>query len=241
MVLAGIDLAWQSNKNPSAIASGNVANNVLSVSMVQPAVYGIKAVLAVVNAIDGLTGIAIDASLIIHNKHGMRQCEKAIGQNYGARGATCHASNTTLYPNADSVYLSAQLLKSGFQHLGSKHWQIECYPHPTLIEIFSLRKRLKYKKGKVAEKRAGQIKLAALLYKLNDSKVLKLLLNEPLSQILNKPSIEALKGQALKSNEDALDAIVCLYIAGLYAIQHQGQVFGDLDSGYIWVPSESCL
>jgi predicted RNase H-like nuclease len=127
------------------------------------------------------------------------------------------------------VCLSEQLLKSGFKHLGSKQWQIECYPHPALIEIFSLSKRLKYKKGKVADKRAGQIKLAALLHQLNDSKVLKLVITDPVSQVLNESKIQLLKGQALKTNEDALDAIVCLYIAGLYAINHRGKTFGDLN------------
>ncbi len=50
-----------------------------------------------------------------------------------------------------------------------------------------------------------------------------------------------MSGQALKSNEDALDAIICLYIAGLYAIGFQGQVFGDKSSGYIWVPGDVCI
>ncbi|WP_221893773.1 hypothetical protein [Bathymodiolus japonicus methanotrophic gill symbiont] len=75
--------------------------------MIEPAVYGI----------DKLTGIVIDASLIINNNQGMRQCEREIGRHYGAQGATCHASNTTLYPNADSVYLSTQLLNSGFNSM----------------------------------------------------------------------------------------------------------------------------
>ena len=241
MVLAGIDLTWQSNKNPTAIACGEITHNVLSVTTIHPAVYGIESVLSVINGVDGLKGIAIDASLIIKNKHGMRQCEREIGRHYGSKGAACHATNTILYPNADSVCLSEQLLKSGFKHLGSKQWQIECYPHPALIEIFSLSKRLKYKKGKVADKRAGQIKLAALLHQLNDSKVLKLVITDPVSQVLNESKIQLLKGQALKTNEDALDAIVCLYIAGLYAINHRGKTFGDLDLGYIWVPSGSLL
>lgn len=241
MILAGVDLAWQSKKNPSAIASGELINNVLTVSMIEPAVYGIESVLATVKGIDKLTGIAIDASLIINNSSGMRQCEREIGCEYGARGATCHASNTTLYPNADSVYLSAQLLNSGFKHLKGDQWQIECYPHPALIEIFALSKRLKYKKGRVAEKRAGQIKLAALLRKLGDSRILQLAINDQAEEICNESAITALKGQALKSNEDALDAIVCLYIAGLYAIKYQGRIFGEPCSGYIWVPSGSCL
>ena len=241
MVLAGIDLAWQSKKNPSAIAIGNIKNKILTVNKIATAVYGVESVLGIINQIDRLVGIAIDASLIINNNHGMRECEKQIGRRYAARGASCHATNTTLYPLADSVYLAEQLLKAGFNHLQGDQWQIECYPHPALIEIFSLKKRLKYKKGKVAERRAGQIKLAALLRKLKSSRILKLETNELASQIMNNFYIESLQGQALKSNEDALDAIVCLYIAGLYAIQHQGKIFGEPDSGYIWVPSAPCF
>ncbi|NYT46675.1 MAG: hypothetical protein H0A75_02440 [Candidatus Methanofishera endochildressiae] len=37
---------------------------------------------------------------------------------------------------------------------------------------------------------AWQIKLAALLHQLNDSKVLKLIINNPVSQILNESKIQ---------------------------------------------------
>jgi predicted RNase H-like nuclease len=58
------------------------------------------------------------------------------------------------------VTLSRQLVRQGFQHLGRKKWQIECYPHPAMIEMFRLDRRLAYKKGQVAERRAGQKRLA---------------------------------------------------------------------------------
>ena len=241
MILAGVDLAWQSENNPSAIASGRIVDNVLTINMIQSAVYGIDSILEILLGIAQLSGIAIDASLIINNKSGMRTCEKEIGSLYGARGAACHASNTTLYPKADSVYLSSQLINAGFNHLKGKQWQIECYPHPALIEIFALSYRLKYKKGKVTEKKAGQKQLAASLGKLQNSNILRLILNDQACQILNESKIDSLKGQSLKSNEDALDAIICLYIAGLYAIKYHGQIFGNLSSGYIWVPSGPCL
>lgn len=240
MILAGVDLAWQSKNNPTAIASGSIDCNVLTVNRIQPAIYGIDRVLDTLKSINRLTGIAIDASLIINNSSGMRQCEKAITSAYGARKAACHATNTQLYPNADSVLLSTQLIKLGFNHLKGKQWQIECYPHPALIEIFALSQRLKYKKGTVAMKKTGQKKLATLLRALGKNNTLQLRINEQFSPILNESDIDSLKGQALKSNEDALDALVCLYIAGLYAIRHKGKIFGELKSGYIWVPSGPC-
>lgn len=241
MVLAGLDLAWQSDKNPSAIAWGKIENNVLTVDKIEPAVYGIDSVCDILNNIDGLIGVAIDASLIINNESGQRLCETEISRTYGSRKSSCHASNTKLYPDAKSVYLSNQLLDTGFNHLQGERWQIECYPHPAIIEIFGLNERLKYKKGKVADKRAGQKNLASLLRKLSNSNTLRLVLNSEVTRILDESIIDTLRGQALKSNEDALDSVICLYIAGLYATDHSGKVFGDLNAGYVWVPQGMCV
>ena len=192
------------------------------------------------NGVNGLRGISIDAPLIINNADGQRSCENGVGKTYGSRGASCHTSNTRLYPDAKSVYLSDQLQKSGHGHLTGERWQIECYPHPAIIEIFGLNERLKYKKGAVAERRSGQKVLAALLRKLNESNVLRLEILGQNQQILDESHIDGLRGRALKSNEDALDSVLCLYIAGLYARNVDGQVFGDTDSGYIWIPRGVC-
>lgn len=241
MILAGVDLAWQSNKNPTAIAYGRLRDRALVVTSVDPVVYGIENVLSSLRNIDGLEGVAIDAPLIIKNSSGQRPCETQIGKVYGSRGASCHTSNTSLYPNAKSVDLSEQLAESGFNHLKGNNWQIECYPHPTIIEIFELPKRLKYKKGRVSEKRAGQNDLAALLRKLCGSRVLRLVLDDIDDQILNASYIDSLRGKTLKSNEDVLDALICLYTAGLYAIDYVGQVYGDVNSGYVWIPHGVCI
>lgn len=100
--------------------------------------------------------------------------------------------------------------------------------------------RLKYKKGKVADKKRGQKILAQFLRSLGESDVLKLRFSNSDQIELSDEYIETLSGQALKSNEDGLDVLLCLYIAGLYAKRVRGQVFGDLDSGYIWVPQAIC-
>lgn len=76
MILAGVDLAWRSEKNPSAIAYGNLADHVLSVIVIDPAVYGIDSVFDRLNGIEGLQGVSIDAPLIINNASGQRVCAK---------------------------------------------------------------------------------------------------------------------------------------------------------------------
>lgn len=241
MILAGIDLAWNGEKNPSALAVGKLQGKTLSLTGLHPAVTGMASVMEMVTGAGGLAGIAVDASLIITNSTGQRPCEKALARMYSAKGAACHATNLSLYPDPFSVRLSHALEDRGFGHLGEKKWQIECYPHPSIIEIFGLQKRLKYKKGPVPEKKEGQIRLASYLRQLSTSSTLRLHIPEPMAQPLAPSYIQTLKGQALKTNEDTLDAMVCLYVAALYAKGAPHTLFGDTATGYVWVPKGSCL
>ncbi|MBV2123008.1 MAG: DUF429 domain-containing protein [Candidatus Thiodiazotropha sp. (ex Ctena orbiculata)] len=234
--LVGVDLAWRSDRNPTALASGELLDGVLRLQAIEVDLFPVEQLMQHMRGIEGLTGVAIDASLIIPNQTGQRRCEKALSRVYGSRGAACHASNTTLYPQADSVALSRQLSREGFQHLGQVKWQIECYPHPAMIELFGLERRLLYKKGSVTQKRAGQKQLAELIGRLNNSPVLALEIPPDLQTYFDPAEIDQLTGRSLKSNEDALDAVICLYIAGLYALNAEGIVFGDTQAGYIWVP-----
>lgn len=241
MILAGVDLAWQSNKNTSALAFGKLTGNMLVVEKILPAVAGIDNVLDNLLSCEQLAGVAIDASLIIKNSSGQRSCERQIGQVYGGRGASCHATNTSIYPDSLSVYLSNQLTIHGFSHLFGKRWQIECYPHPALIEIFALPQRLRYKKGRVNDKRLGQKQLAILLHQLSKSNLLQFDFSKIDQAPLSASFIGGLRGKQLKINEDVLDALVCLYIAGLYASGHEGQIFGDTETGYVWTPVGPCV
>jgi len=115
-------------------------------------------------------------------------------------------------------------------------WQVECYPHPAIIELFGLEERLKYKKGRVDQKRSGQICLARYIKSLKTYPSLPLLISSDCEMYLDYERIKKLQGARLKSNEDAMDAIVCLIVAGLYAIGKPMNRFGDLKSGYIVVP-----
>jgi len=176
--------------------------------------------------------------LIINNENGQRACERSLSREYGSRYASCHASNLTLYPNADGVRIAAELVQHGFAHLGQQgeRWQLECYPHPALIEIFQLPERLKYKKGRVADKRDGQTVLAKLLMGLNESRVIDLRIPDRFFHFFDPERIAKLRGLELEHNEDVLDAVVCLYIAALYQFGYPQNVFGDIDRGYVVVP-----
>ncbi len=236
MRLAGIDLAWQGESNPSAIAVGTLTGNKLVLEDIIPAITGLGQIFDFIHAMDDLAGIAIDASLIINNKYGKRACEAELSKVYSSRWASCHATNQTLYPNAFSVRLASLFESAGFEHQGMDKWQLECYPHASIIECFGLAKRLLYKKGTVPEKKSGQRKLSAYISQLADSPSLPLIVPEHVGKFFASDEIGKLRGQALKSNEDSLDAVMCLYTAGLYAIGAEGIAFGNTKDGYIWVP-----
>lgn len=244
MNLIGIDLAWQSEKNTSAAAVGQLDGNALSIHDLREDLDSVEATVEFVAAYPDVEGIAIDAPLIIDNITGQRSCEKELSRVYGARKASCHASNLGLYPDAPSVDLGKRLVEQGYAHLGSaenSHWQLECYPHPAIIEIFGLEERLFYKKGSAAAKRTGQLLLAGFIRQLAVSPVLRLSVDARFDSYLDEYAIRSKRGAALKKNEDALDAIVCTYIAGLYQRGVTNSVFGNVGEGYIYVPLAYCL
>jgi len=241
VTLAGIDLSWLSLRNPTPIVWGEVAGRELRLCRIDEKLFGIEALKARLESGPVLTGVAIDAPLIIKNVTGSRVCEKDIGREYGARKASCHPSNLQKYPKADSVALSRWLESGGHQHLGSTSgkWQLECYPHPAIIEIFGLPERHLYKKGNVTTRKNGQVRFAQLLLALAQSRVLKLLVGPEWSHYFNEERIRNLRERDLKHNEDILDSVLCLYIAGLYHLGIVDKVFGDTSEGYIYVPQSA--
>jgi predicted RNase H-like nuclease len=240
MILAGIDLAWTEN-HPTGIAYGKLEGNTVTVT-------GITHCLMTPTQIcsdlikEKVMGVAIDAPLIINNKTGMRECELSIGREFGSRKASCMPANLNKYPDHPGVELATQLVSEGFSHLkGTNKWQVECYPHPAIINIFGLPERLKYKKKKgvkVADQQRGLHRLGSMLRSLASSPVLKLKIPN-FVQITDVTFDQEynLSGRFLKAHEDKLDAIVCLYMAALHTLKHTN-THGSIIDGYIVVPKE---
>src|SRR5262245_25657662 len=132
MRLVGVDLAWNPERNGSAIAVGWLDGNSVTVVEVHGAVVGFANVVTTVLAVEPV-GVAVDGPLIINNTTGQRTCEKALAKVYASRRAGCHACNQTRLPDAAPVALSQRLSAEGYRHLaapGTRKYQIEIYPHP---------------------------------------------------------------------------------------------------------------
>jgi predicted RNase H-like nuclease len=113
----------------------------------------------------------------------------------------------------------------------------EMYPHAFHVAAFGLERRLGYKKGRIAGRKAElavyQEQLRAMVGRLapglaDDERVVDVLASSALTAT----------GRALKALEDRLDALTCA-LAALIAWRDgisAGDVFGDAESGYIAVP-----
>jgi predicted RNase H-like nuclease len=243
--LAGIDIAWRAG-NGSAMAFGELKHRVLSVDKVVHQHFSAAAMGQLLLA-EEVHGVAIDGPTVIPNQTGMRHCERAVISAFGRRGVACYPANLNLWADCQSLQVSHWLQHHGYVHAGSQPavvtqqpWQIECYPHAALLELFQLPYRLAYKKGAVAARVSGQQQLAQLLLSLQQRQPSGLQLKfAPIlrQQMLDIDYIGGLRGSGLKANEDCLDALVCLVIAAFHQAQ-QSQVFGTDEQGFIVVPRQ---
>ncbi len=194
------------------------------------------------------TIVAIDAPLIINNETGMRPCEKAVTSQFGRRHAGAHASNRSLYLNPGSVKLANDLETRGYRHCSAPgclwdsggRWFLEVYPHPAHVVLFERDRIIKYKRGRVAQRRLGldefQREIRERIFGLSSPFEL-----DSTIEAFLKTDVATLRGHQLKYHEDILDSILCAYLA--FHLWRWGwqknEMIGDLDSGYIVVPNTS--
>jgi predicted RNase H-like nuclease len=237
----GVDLAWRGGNRRSGVAVLNGNRRKAEVKDIA-ILGGFEEIIKYIDCHSEETAfVAIDAPLIIKNRHGQRRCETLIGNSYGDRHASCHTSNLSLYPNADSVRLASDLFSRGFVHAPSagpsdQRVMLEVYPHPALLELYSLPTILKYKKGRADERRTGQQELQKKICELSHFAP-PLEFTSKLAEFLAIDT-NSLRGNQLKANEDKLDAIVCAYIAYHFWFWGTSRTlqFADVNSGYITVP-----
>ena len=90
----------------------------------------------------------------------------------------------------------------------SGRWAFETYPHAGMVELFGLDKTIKYKRGRVAEKRVGLQELSSRLRHSLPGLDPPLRMTQALQALLDQ-DVDVLHGRALKAHEDILDAVFC--------------------------------
>ncbi len=185
--------------------------------------------------------IAVDAPTLIPNPTGSRLPDKLSHKYFGKYHAGCYPANQNLPFAERTINFGLELESRGFAHAPTiepqklSRYQIEVFPHPAIVNLFNLERILKYKKGRLNERRLELIKLQNYLLDILPS------FSPPLrplrlcgSFLLEIPTT----GAALKATEDKLDSLICAYVAAYwwYWGEQRNLVLGDRTTGYIVIP-----
>jgi predicted RNase H-like nuclease len=183
--------------------------------------------------------VAIDIPLARSPICARRVSDDAVSKKYGGRWCSTHS------PNASRPGRISDDLRQGFERAGyplqtgmvEPPGLIEVYPHPALVELAGAAKRLPYKAAKVSRywPSAALPERRACLYR-TWNEIVALLQNEiaGVTAKLPQPDMNA-KGVEVKAYEDALDAVICAWVA-VCALEGRARAFGD-DQSAIWIPS----
>ena len=194
--------------------------------------------------------IALDIPLSPKPINGRRTADDSISSKYGRKWAGTHTpTGETLSKVSNKIF--RQLSSVGYRWINAneaffsktqKACFIEVYPHPAIIEMLDLDKRLPYKVAKRSNywpnSTASErwIKVALELDKLHSGLATRIKgINDKIlkaSEIIK--AVSRPRGVLLKGLEDALDAIVCAWVGSEF-LAGRTEAFGDQDST-IWIP-----
>ncbi|MFQ5816690.1 MAG: DUF429 domain-containing protein [Terriglobia bacterium] len=242
VVCIGIDLAW-SYRNATGLAALHLYPASARMEFVESRmVQTNEEILAWVERHrQATTVVGIDAPIIAPNPAGIgRPCDGEVTSAFGRYHAGTYPANREKCRRP--IKLRRQLRHRGFNPDPESAprqrgcWQVEVFPHPAQIVLFNLPRILKYKKGRVEQRRKGLKQLAAHIRRDLTRLRPRLRSSDSLQQLCAVNS--SLRGQALKHREDQLDALLCAYIAGHFWFwgDKRWRIFGNVRSGCIVCP-----
>lgn len=176
--------------------------------------------------------VMVDAPLVIPNRTGARPVDKLTHVLFRQQHAGCHPAYLEKCPRPPRVaaLFEEEGLTVGWDLKAAKKLVAEVYPHPAMVRLFGLDRIIKYKRGRVEEKRAEFARLQRLLRKCLKQDFPHLQLDAATKKLLRQTWTKPI--------EDETDGLFCALI-GLWHWQHQSkqtQVLGDLATGFILVP-----
>lgn len=176
--------------------------------------------------------VAIDAPTICRSEVGSRPVDKECTRKFGRYEAGCHPVNRRLcarpFRIAEAFEAAGFLLSTD---LVRDRIVSEVYPHPAMIRLFGLDKTIKYKKGRVAAKRAEFSRYQSHLTAFLDREMPWLMASARHRTLLTTPWS--------KPAEDQVDSILCAVIAYRH-LKYRGEkseTLGDDTHGHILIPA----
>ncbi len=194
--------------------------------------------------------IALDLPLSKDIITGRRPADREVSKAYGSKGAAAYPP-TKNRPGRISEDTFSALQKIGYQFAGANVSPgqtpvfLETYPHPAIIELLDLPYRLQYKVSKRRKYWREETPLRRWELLLDSFEKLWKGLKKQLTGlegVLPKPaglSRANYRGAPYKGYEDALDALVCAWVA-LQFLKKDCIGYGDKTS-CIWIPRRPSL
>lgn len=173
-----------------------------------------------------------------------RVADDAISRAFGGRGCSAH-SPSAVRPGEIGANLTRQLHDAGYRLVTDSDSPpparsfIEVYPHPALLTLMKATYRVPYKVQKSRRfwpQQSGRERIVSLLdeFRRIDTALRRHI--DGIPQFL--PAAEDVPSlSALKRYEDALDALVCGWVA-LEFLHGHARAYGD-GTATIWVPEPS--
>jgi len=223
--IIGIDLAWGS-RMPDALVKLEGTSFTDSQYL-----QGDEAFFEYLDTIPGPLLLAIDAPTLCINEMGSRPVDKECSALFRKQEAGCHPVNRKLCQRP--LEIAERLAERGIELssvLTHTRHAIEVYPHPAMVRFFGLEKTIKYKRGKVAEKRVEFALYQELFRSFLARDLPELIWNSILEECLDRPWS--------KRVEDLLDAYLCACI-GYWHEKYQGkrsEILGDPVTGEMLLP-----
>lgn len=240
----GLDLAW-TTKNDSGICwlEGDSREN-LRCTRLEAVAYETAKLADEVTAVDGTVVVTIDAPLLYNEE---RRAESKIARKFGRYKASAyHPALAVRRGYTAGIDLGKALESCGFTLDPARllcgdrtgRTAIEVFPHTIHVRLFDLTERIMYKKGRVAQKRAGLLQYQGYLRGLIEAQAPNLLEHPDVDRALDPATARAAGGKSLKRLDDTLDGLTCALAGWLMWNEPGGwEMIGDLN-GYIVAPRE---
>ena len=188
---------------------------------------------------------AIDAPLLYDER---RWVEREIGRRFGKYQASAHSAHYAVRQGRTAgIDLGRALKRHEFDLFPSKllsgdsigRHAVEVYPHTIHVRLFGLSERIRYKRGRVAEKRQGLLEYQQHLTCLLEREAPLVLEHEDVLRHLDPQTARAARGRSLKRLDDTLDGLTCALAAYLlWRNPEAWEMLGD-EYGYIVAPCET--
>ena len=244
-IFIGLDLAW-TTKNESGICwlEGDSREN-LRCTRLEAAACATKQLADEVAALHGPVVVTIDAPLLYSSQ---RTAESKIARKFGKyKAAAYHPSLAVSQGFTAGIDLGKALQARGFALSPepilagdrASRAALEVFPHTIHVRLFNLDERLKYKKGRVADKKAGLLQYQWHLETLIEDVAPNVLDSIAVQCALSPATAVQAKGNSLKRLDDTLDGLTCALAAWLiWREPERWEMIGDLN-GYIVAPRDS--